>query len=109
MCADDPGRYVEVVARERKPSGLPEQRIGGSLLGGFESQIDGNVGFRPEGVRRVRNAFVVLALLIGAGVVAVLVAGNTDAAIGMSMALLAPVVIFAVISQLILWYAEQPR
>ena len=93
---------------ERKPSGLPDERIGGSLLGGLESHIDGHVGFRPEGVRRVRNVFVAMALVIGALVLAVLVAGNTDGAIGMTMALLAPTAIFAVISQLILWYAEAP-
>lgn len=97
------------MGRERKPSGLPEERIGGSLLGGLETHIDGHVGFRPEGVRRVRNVFVATSLVIGALVLAVLVAGNTDAAIGMAMALLAPTVVFAVISQLILWYAEESR
>ncbi len=93
----------------RNPSGLPEERLGGSLLGGLESHFDGNVGFRPEGVRRVRNVFVALAVVIAALMLAVVVGGNTDAAIGIAMALLAPVVIFAVISQLILWYAEAPR
>lgn len=79
------------------------------MLGGLQTHIDGPVGFRPDGVRRVRNVFVVLALAIGALVLVVLVGGNPDSAIGMAMALLAPVVIFAVISQLILWYADAPR
>jgi hypothetical protein len=48
-------------------------------------------------------------LAIGSLVLTVLVAGNTDAAIGMAMALLAPVVIVAVIGQLILWFAEAHR
>ena len=97
------------MGRSRNPSGLPEERIGGSLLGGLETHIDSDFVFRPEGVRRVRNFFVALALGLGALVLVVLAAGNTDTAIGMTMALLAPVVIFAVISQLILWYAEAPR
>lgn len=97
------------MGRKRNPSGLPEERIGGSLLGGLETHVDSDFDFRPDGVRRVRNFFVALALVLGALVLAVLVAGNTDAAIGMTMALLSPVVIFAAISQLILWYAEAPR
>lgn len=95
--------------RKGPPSGLPEERIGGSLLGGLESQIDGHVGFSAAGVRRVRNTFAVLTLLIGVAVLAVLVFGSWDSGIGMSMALLAPVAICTVISQLVLWNAEQPR
>ena len=94
------------MGRERKPSGLPDERIGASLFRELETNIDGPVSFRPEGVRRVRNVFVALALAIGALILVVAVAGSTDAAIGMTIALLAPVAIFAVISELILWYAE---
>jgi hypothetical protein len=103
------GRYAAFMGRKRTPpSGLPKDRLGGSLLSGLETHIDGPVGFRPEGVRRVRNVFVALALGIGALVLVVLAAGNPDSAIGMTMALLAPVTVFAVISQLILWSVDEP-
>lgn len=97
------------MGRQRQPSGLPQERIGGSLLGGLETHLDGPASFRPDGVRRVRNVFVAVSLAIGVLVLVVLAAGNADAAIGMTMALLAPVVIFSLISQLILWHAEASR
>ncbi len=81
----------------------------GSPFGGIEQQfdsLDGSTGFNPVGVRRVRNTFVVLALLAGVAVLAVLIAGNTDAATGMAYLLFLPPALFALITQFVLWFVE---
>ena len=76
------------------------------MLGGLDTQMEGHHVVRLEGVRRVRNTFLVLALIIAALVLAVLLGGNSDAATGMAFALLAPTAVFTAISQFVLWYAE---
>ena len=83
------------MGRGRTPSGLPDRRIGDSAL-------------RPDGVRRVRNAFVAISLALGACMAALVLAGDPDFAFGM-LTVFVPTVLFTVISQLILWYAEEHR
>lgn len=97
------------VSSDRKPSGLPQERITSSPFGGLEQHfdaLDGSTGFNAVGVRRVRNTFVVLTLLTGAMVLAVLIAGNADAAAGMAYLLFAPPAVLAAITQFVLWFVE---
>ncbi len=96
------------MGRGRKPSGLPDGRIGDSALGGMGSYDHSPVGLRPDGVRRVRNAFAAISLALGACMAVLVLAGNPDFAFGM-LTLVVPTVLFTVISQLILWYAEEHR
>ena len=80
-----------------------------SPFGGLEKQfdvLDGSRGVNPVGVRRVRNTFTVIALLTGAMVLTVLVAGNSDTAAGMAYLLFAPPALLAVITQFVLWFVE---
>lgn len=102
------GRF-DGVSSDRKPSGLPQERITSSPFGGLEQHfdaLDGSTGFNAVGVRRVRNTFVVLTLLTGAMVLAVLIAGNADAAAGMAYLLFAPPAVLAAITQFVLWFVE---
>lgn len=97
------------VSSDRKPSGLPQERITSSPFGGLEQHfdaLDGSTGFSAVGVRRVRNTFAVLTLLAGAMVLAVLIAGNSDAAAGMAYVLFAPPAVLAAITQFVLWFVE---
>ena len=97
------------MSSDRKPSGLPQERLTSSPFGGLEQHfdvLDGSSGFNAAGVRRVRNTFFVLALLTGAMVLAVLIAGNADAAAGMAYLLFAPPAVLAAITQLVLWFVE---
>jgi hypothetical protein len=89
------------VAKDSNPSGLPSDHIATPNLGFSDSVFEGHSTLRPDGIRRIRNFFLVLSLVVGASLLAVLIFGNADSAGGMTIALLAPLLFFLLVSQLL--------
>ena len=89
------------MAKDRNPSGLPSDRIATSNLGLGDSVFEDHSTLRPDGIRRIRNFFLLLSLVVGAAVVAVLIFGNADSAGGVAIVLLAPLLFFLLVSQLL--------
>jgi hypothetical protein len=93
--------YNEVVKSDRSPSGLPSDRILRQVYGPREIDVDRHVATQPDGLQRVRRVLFVTSVLVAALVMAVVIAGETDAASGIAMIWLAPLVFFLAIVQLI--------
>ena len=97
------------MARDRNPSGLPSDRIKTPNLGFDDFGFEDHTTLRPDGIRRIRNFFLVVSLVVGAAVLAVLISGNADSAGGMAIALLAPLLFFLLVSQFLLAVATPER
>lgn len=97
------------MGRERKPSGLPQERITGSPFAGIDDHITGFRDPNPTGVRRVRNVFIAVAAVTSLLALWLLGTGDIDAAGGVAFILVLPVVVLALIAQLVLWNVESTR
>ena len=88
-----------MMARRRNPSGIPDKRILGPIYGPREIDVDARLGTQHEGVLRTRRVLLVVSAIVGVVVVVVAIAGNTASASGITVLLLAPLLLVLIGTQ----------
>lgn len=94
---------------KRNPSGLPRERIVKQMYLPPNTDLDRHVGSQHEGFVRVRRTLVIVALAVLALVAVLVVTGNTDAASGIAIIMLAPVAFFALLVHVLVVYTDPAR
>ena len=79
-----------VAASDRRPSGLPSTRIVRPVYGSREQDVDARLEGEAAGLKRTRRTLLVACGVVVAIVLALLLAGNGDAAEGVAGVMLVP-------------------